>query len=707
MKKTVCFILLLPLWLASSSFSRTESLHPSEPNKLALIIAIGAYNTMETGWAQISSQNDVDIIKGSLEKIGFKDIGVLSDANADKKGILAALKALEAKAKPGDMVVIHLSSHGQQIADDNNDEVDGYDEAVVAFGAPVSNAKYRASQRSRGTDLQYDGSLHLRDEEFGDAIASIRAKVYSNVPEKNGQVLVIMDSCHSGTGTRGESAKKRGGEEPLVPDGWVAKGGSKPDEDGGFGIMSENIKSRGDGSSLGKFVLVSGASAEEVNYETEDDAGKGFGSLSYCFSKAIVELQKGSSYRQLFSKIQSEMAERAPKQAPQIEGDVDQEVFGGSFTAQEKYFTITQLVDDRHMKISGGKLMGIEVGTPIAVEKNGTSKASKDGKSLAIGKVSKAGSLEATVELESSLALKNKIDGWVFVTGQSIPDIKVKVSLAGVTDQQLKTSLEKSIKEIGMAEISSDKPDLTVQQAATRGSSFNLDIIDAAYNSKLIETAVSGQDADKVVEGVTNTIQNYAQGKMFKALDLKDDEYRVEITRIIPVKAGSKDIADTLDMKSIMNKGNAIEIVEKSYVFLELTNRSEKIAYFNVIDLQPDGKINPLLPKVKDGAVQPPIQELVLKPLSKKVIKYPIYITKPFGNEIFKVVATGVPFDLASAINTKGANVGTRGSFNPIEKLMGKSFNKGYSRGAEPEFEGGDMGTNTSEFTFKIVEKKP
>ncbi len=696
MKKIISFILLLPLWVASSSFLKMDLPTPAEPNKLALIIAIGAYNTDETGWAQISSQNDVGIMDASLRAIGFKDITVLSDAKADKAGIMAALKVLATKAKAGDMVVVHLSSHGQQIADDNNDEVDGYDEAIVAFGAPVNNAKYK---KSRGADAKYDGSLHVRDEEFGSAIAAIREKV-----GKDGQVLVIMDSCHSGTGTRGESAKKRGGEEPLVPDGWVGKTDKKADDDGGFGIMSENTKSRGDGSNLGKFVLISGASAEEVNYETEDNA-IGYGSLSYCFSKAIVGLQKGNSYRQLFSKIQSEMAERAPKQAPQIEGDVDQEVFGGSFIAQKKYFTITQLVNDKQIKISGGKLMGLDVGTTVVVERNGTAEPSKDGKSLAIGKVSKAGSIEATVDLTSALTIKNKVDGWAFVTGQSIPDVMVKVNIANIKDAQLKASLEKAIKEMGMAKISTDKPDLTIVESATRGSTYNVDIIDAAYNKKLIETPVSGTDLDKVVEGITNTVQNYAQGKMFKALDLKDDEYRVEITRILPVKAGSSALADTLDMSTVMSRGNVIEITEKSYVFLELMNFSEKIAYFNIIDLQPDGKINPLLPNVKDGNVLPPIQELVLKPLSKRVIKYPIRITKPYGNEIFKVVATGVPFDLASTINTKGTSAGTRGSSNPIEKLMGNSFNKGFTRGAEPEFEGGDMGTNTSEFTFKIIQK--
>ena len=35
-------------------------------------------------------------------------------------------------------VVVHFSCHGHQIEDDNNDEIDGLDEAIVPYGAVAS-----------------------------------------------------------------------------------------------------------------------------------------------------------------------------------------------------------------------------------------------------------------------------------------------------------------------------------------------------------------------------------------------------------------------------------------------------------------------------------------------------------------------------------------------------------------------------------------
>ncbi len=689
MKRTISFIISFALWLVSSSFDLINDNPAAGPNKLALIIAIGAYDTSATGWAQISSENDVDIIKNSLVKIGFSDITVLSDAKADKKGIAEALKTLETKARAGDMIVIHLSSHGQQIADDNNDEVDGYDESIVAFGAPMNNRKYR------GGSVPYDGSLHVRDEEFGSAINDIRAKV-----GRDGHVLVIMDSCHSGTGTRG-SARVRGGADPLVPDGWKPKKDRKADDDGGFGIMSEKIKTRGAGDNLGKFVLISGASAEEVNYETEDESGKGYGSLSWCLSKAIVNLPAGSTYRYLFSKIQSEMAERAPNQKPQIEGDVDFVLFSGNYVKQEPFFLITELVSDKQIKINAGRLMGLAEGLPVTVEDNTAAKPSKDGNSLSKGKITKLGTIESTIDLETPLAIKNKVDGRVFVTAQAVPDVKVKVDLTKIKNLKLKSSMEKSIHEIAMAEISSNKPNLVFKDVVSRGARYNVDVIDSAYGSKLVDESISSGNVDSVASKCADIVQNYAQGKMFKALELKDESFNVIITRIIPIKIGSDKLRDSLDVSTLLDKGNFFNVKEETSVFLEMENLSSRKSYFNIVDIQPDGLINPLLPD-RDERISP--TELVLKGHEKKIIPYKIDIYPPYGNELFKVIATGAPFNLTSTIRSRGA--GSRGAEeNVMQKLMGDSYNKSFTRGARPDIETGEMGINTSEFSFKIIRK--
>ncbi|MBL7852795.1 MAG: caspase family protein [Cyclobacteriaceae bacterium] len=670
-----------------------SAFRPAAPplQKHALIIAIGAYDQRSTGWQEISSQNDIPLIKSALQKQGFPDgnITVLQDAKADRAGILAALAALEQRVKAGDMVVIHFSSHGQQIPDNNGEEVDGYDEAIVAFGAPSTNSYYK---RSRGAD--YDGSLHLRDEEVGTAINGVRSKI-----GKEGHVLVIMDACHSGTGTRG-AAKTRGGVPPLdIPGGAVAPTGKA--EDGGFGIAGEGaVKSRGTSGEMGKMILISGAQSQEVNYETEDDSGNGVGSLSYCVSKALSNMKPGTTtYRALFAQVLSEMAVKAPKQTPQIEGDIDYAIFGGNFVAQKKYFTATQLVDNQTIKINAGRLMNISEGLTVAVEKAGTPAPGKT--PLATGKVTSVTNFEATVKLDKPTNIKNKVDVWVFATGQLVPDVKVKVFLDSLGNTELKAALAQAIGAMGMAEVSKGVSDITVKEESSRGV-VSVNLRSTAYGNYINgDIPITANSTDEAVKAITDRIQNFAQGKMFKALNLESSDYDVRITRVIP--SSTNKITDTLSYKTLVDKGNFVNVPGGTYIFLELTNWGDKVAYYNIVDIEPSGKINALLPRVQADGVQPPVTELMLNPGQKKVIPYAIRISPPYGNEVFKVIATGQAFDLASTI--KAPTAATRGGGNPIQQLVGKSFNSSFStRGADAEFSD-EMGTNTSEFTFKIVKK--
>jgi len=151
----------------------------AQQNKKALIIAIGDY-PKETDWPTISSVKDVALISNALVKQGFGTIDSIKNEQATKAGIIKALENLAQKANPGDIVVVHISAHGQQIDDNNGDEMDGYDEAIVAYGAPMY------------TDDGYHGENHLRDEELGELLDNIRVKIGSS-----GDVLVFIDACQS------------------------------------------------------------------------------------------------------------------------------------------------------------------------------------------------------------------------------------------------------------------------------------------------------------------------------------------------------------------------------------------------------------------------------------------------------------------------------------------------------------------------------
>ena len=117
-----------------------------------------------------------------------ENIRVLANEDADAEGIRRAFAELVQASDSGDIVVFHFAGHGHQIADDNVPfgESDGYDELLVPFGAP---AEFREG---------YDGSLHIRDDRVGKFLMALRKKV-----GPTGIVNIFLDSCFSGTGTRG------------------------------------------------------------------------------------------------------------------------------------------------------------------------------------------------------------------------------------------------------------------------------------------------------------------------------------------------------------------------------------------------------------------------------------------------------------------------------------------------------------------------
>ena len=78
--KTATFILIWSLF-SLAAFAQ-------EPNKIALIVAISKYPA-SSGWGELSSSNDIQLIKDALIRQGFKEpnIKVLSDKEATLQGM--------------------------------------------------------------------------------------------------------------------------------------------------------------------------------------------------------------------------------------------------------------------------------------------------------------------------------------------------------------------------------------------------------------------------------------------------------------------------------------------------------------------------------------------------------------------------------------------------------------------------------------------
>ena len=180
---TVLFVILSVLCLSWPLASMAK--------KRALLIGISHYpQTTKSNpctWTNIHGSNDVRLLRGTLQKQGFR-ITTLTNAQATASHIRRALKRLCQQAAKGDMVVIHFSGHGQPFEDLSGDEADGWDEAIVPYDAKKCYSR------------TYTGRCHIIDDELEHYINNLRTTV-----GPRGFVYVVLDACHMGGASRDES----------------------------------------------------------------------------------------------------------------------------------------------------------------------------------------------------------------------------------------------------------------------------------------------------------------------------------------------------------------------------------------------------------------------------------------------------------------------------------------------------------------------
>ena len=174
--------------------------------KRALVIGLG--EQQDKAWNKINGDKDVPFVQAMLKNAGFKSVTILVNRQATKVGIVRAFKRMTASCKHGDVVYIHYSGHGQQMTDVHNDERDGLDECWIPYDA------------CRKASTTYHGERHLTDDELNVYLNVIRNKIGAR-----GKLLVVIDACHSGDGTRGDDDEVvRGVEDTLVVDSLNARG---------------------------------------------------------------------------------------------------------------------------------------------------------------------------------------------------------------------------------------------------------------------------------------------------------------------------------------------------------------------------------------------------------------------------------------------------------------------------------------------------
>jgi hypothetical protein len=340
---------------------------------------------------------------------------------ATRDNIVNALKQLARASRPGEQVYVHYSGHGMR-----NDytllpgyEADGRDEAI----APAD------------TGYQDPARFYLLDKELGWLIRQIA--------DSGAFVTVVLDCCHSASGTRNLEAEvsvRHGRSRPEdVAAGRAWEGGDpRPRPDNTLVAPLAELKklvAAAPGSSGAllaapkNYVLLTACRERETakeykgnglfTYYLLDLLGKGFANLTY---RSLQDQVAGDIVRL------ASADRRYAEQTPQLEGDGNLILFGGAARSEPQALLANPQADGT-LLLSGGAAVGIVIGTTVALYPPGAADLSPGG-ALGLATVT-----EVRVDASVARAAKG------IPAGRLVPGMRAVVVRPGVARVRRRVSI--------------------------------------------------------------------------------------------------------------------------------------------------------------------------------------------------------------------------------------------------------------------------
>lgn len=272
----------------------------------ALLIGINDYAPVGAGGPDLRGcVNDVRDMAHTLNVLGIVPPGpgsirILTDARATRANILNGLKWLITGVNKGDVIVFYYSGHGSQVPDLSGDELEAppkKDETICPH--------------------DYSTAGMFKDDDFRTAFAGMAEGV---------SLDVILDSCHSGTGTREMAVLSAAPQEEQITYRYV----EPPLDYAYFLDANPTIPMKGilkPAPGEKEIVVVPGlnhalwAGCRDSQTSAEAPIGGVYrGVFTYCFCKALRKAGVGITRAKLNALVSADIKKMGYAQVPQLEG---------------------------------------------------------------------------------------------------------------------------------------------------------------------------------------------------------------------------------------------------------------------------------------------------------------------------------------------------------------------------------------------------
>tara|TARA_R110002049_G_scaffold32139_8_gene107576 strand:+ start:16207 stop:19158 length:2952 start_codon:yes stop_codon:yes gene_type:complete len=319
--------------------------------RLALIVGIDEYRSVDGLQGAVNDSNKITtLIKGEgAGQFPAANICHLTNQQATYLNFKTAFKkslvdrAMTADRRPADQVLIFFAGHGSQMRDRNHDEPDGWDETLVLFD---SRSQERLGSKRKIPDLS------------DDVFNAMLSDLYTVTPN----LVVILDSCHSGSVTRNIDSNMRRRFIPASSDDIVS--GDTVLESDRVGSLSDGVFgfSEFSPSDFPNAVILSAASDDQVAVEV-GRAG--------VFTAALIDVLNSRTserltYEQLFQQVRARLA-ISYSQSPSISGAASQFVFSNEAPFQPELEWIVQGVEPTTVTLTGLPAPGLGIGSELLV----------------------------------------------------------------------------------------------------------------------------------------------------------------------------------------------------------------------------------------------------------------------------------------------------------------------------------------------------
>ena len=241
--------------------------------------------------------NDVDAFRDYLtSEVDDTELvlEVLRNADATRENVIGRFRSHLGQAVEGDVALFQYCGHGARWASAKPFRrfyPEAMDEGLVCI------------------DSRDSGGYDLADKE----LAVLLAEVAKSEPH----LVVILDCCHSGSGTRAvaDSSTRRARRTHTVRE-------ERPLESYIDGYYSELEKKEGGTLFMpeSRHLLMAACERWQQSYEDVDDDAKPHGLFSLGLLEVLSGAKGGASYQDLFVRCRREVNRRDARQTPQFEG---------------------------------------------------------------------------------------------------------------------------------------------------------------------------------------------------------------------------------------------------------------------------------------------------------------------------------------------------------------------------------------------------